>query len=98
MPRVEISGGPDLYVRAGSTVTLRCEVTRALDQPSYILWFHDGERVLDYADMSVERLNADTSVGSLSVRNAHQRSSGNYTCKPSNLQPASIFLHVLEGR
>ncbi|XP_047122050.1 hemicentin-2-like [Schistocerca piceifrons] len=97
VPQVEIAGGPDLYVRAGSTVSLRCEVRQAPDAPAYVLWFHDGERVLDYADMRVERAAPDTTVAQLSVRDAAQRHSGNYTCRPSNMQPATVFLHVLDG-
>ncbi|XP_049793478.1 protein sidekick-2-like [Schistocerca nitens] len=98
VPRVQILGGPELYVKAGSTVALRCEISRALEEPAYILWFHESRRVLAYQDMHVERVAPDATVGSLLIRRATRRlHSGNYSCRPSNLDPAFVFLHVLDG-
>ncbi|XP_046980809.1 protein sidekick-2-like [Schistocerca americana] len=97
VPRVEIAGGHDLYVRAGSTVALRCEVTQSLEEPAYIFWYHDGERVLSYQDIRLERVAPDATVSTLLIQRARREQSGNYTCKPSNLDSASVLLHVLDG-
>lgn len=66
MPKIEIVGESELYVKAGSTVSLKCVVTQALEEPAYIFWYHNGARVLDYdrrlVDIRTERLPPDTTV------------------------------------
>lgn len=101
VPKVEISGAADLYVKAGSLVNIKCVITKSLEEPAYIFWYHDGERVLDYdkslIDIKVERTLADTTVGTLTIFAVRRTNSGNYTCHPSNLDSASVLLHVLNG-
>ncbi|GBP52807.1 Zwei Ig domain protein zig-8 [Eumeta japonica] len=101
VPKIEISGESDLFVKAGSTVALKCVITQALEEPAYIFWYHDGRRVLDYdrrqVDIRTERVSADTTLGSLLIRSARREDSGNYSCSPSNLDSASVMLHVLSG-
>lgn len=46
MPRTELIGDPDRYVKAGSTVVLHCVVRGALEPPSYIIWYHDAHQLL----------------------------------------------------
>lgn len=91
-----------MYVKTGSTVSLKCVITQSLEEPAYIFWYHDGERVLNYdhnaLDISMERMNSDTTVGTLVIYHARPEDSGNYTCAPSNLDPASVILHVLNGK
>jgi hypothetical protein len=95
-------GASDIYVKTGSTVNLKCVITQSLEEPAYIFWYHDGERVLNYKpgtkDIRVERSGADTTVGTLVLYGATREDSGNYTCSPSNLDSASVLLHVLNGR
>lgn len=45
VPRTEIIGDLDRYVKAGSTVLLRCVVRGALEPPSYIIWYHGTQQV-----------------------------------------------------
>lgn len=42
VPRTELIGDPDRYVKAGSTVVLHCVVRGALEPPSYIIWYVDN--------------------------------------------------------
>ncbi|XP_053205432.1 uncharacterized protein LOC128389821 [Panonychus citri] len=42
-------------------------------------------------------IQSDTLISRLTLRNARYNSSGNYTCAPFNIEPSSIFLHVLQG-
>ncbi|KAK6644015.1 hypothetical protein RUM43_000280 [Polyplax serrata] len=99
IPKIEILGESDMYVKSGSTVSLKCVITQSLEEPAYIFWYHDNERVLDYdrryKDIRVERVGSDTTVGSLILHQATKEDSGNYTCSPSNLDSSSILLHVL---
>lgn len=48
MPKIEILGETDIYVKAGSIVQIKCVITQSLEEPAYIFWYHNGKRVLDY--------------------------------------------------
>lgn len=100
VPKIEIMGDRDMYVKTGSTVALRCVIKQSLEEPSYVFWYHDSDRVLNYQqgklDIRKERLDADT-ISSLIIHNARREDSGNYTCSPNNLDSASVQLHVLNG-
>lgn len=102
VPKIEIIGESDIYVKSGSTVSLKCVITQSLEEPAYIFWYHDNERVLDYdrrlKDIRVERIGVDTTVGTLILYQATKEDSGNYTCSPSNLDSSSVLLHVLNGK
>ena len=68
-------------------------------------WYH-GSRMINYeaagSGVSV-RTNASVSNGdgvitsTLTIRQASPDRSGNYTCRPSNAEPASIQVFVSEG-
>ena len=102
VPKIEIVGESDMYVKTGSTVNLKCVITQSLEEPAYIFWYHDNERVLNYdrnaKDIRMERVGPDTTVGTLIIYNGRRVDSGNYTCSPSNLDSASVLLHVLNGK
>lgn len=101
VPKIEILGESDIYVKTGSAVSLKCVITQSLEEPAYIFWYHNGERVLNYdhrvLDITMERMGTDTTVGTLIIYQAQPEDSGNYTCSPSNLDSASVLLHVLNG-
>lgn len=46
VPRTELVGDSDRYVKAGSTVVLRCIIRGALEPPSYIIWYHGSQQLL----------------------------------------------------
>lgn len=102
MPKIEISGESDIYVKTGSTVSLKCVITQSLEEPAYIFWHHDGERVLNYdrsaIDIRTDRVGTDTTVSTLIIFHARTEDSGNYTCSPPSLGSASVLLHVLNGK
>lgn len=94
-------GDRDMYVKTGSTVAIRCVIKQSLDGPFYVFWYHEGDRVLDFQqgklDIETKRLEQDT-ISTLVIQNAGKEDSGNYTCSPSNLDSASVQLHVLNGK
>ncbi|XP_033331096.1 zwei Ig domain protein zig-8 [Megalopta genalis] len=100
VPKIEIIGDRDMYVKTGSTVAIRCIIKQSLEGPFYVFWYHEGDRVLDNQlgkiEIQTERINNDT-VSSLEIRNARREDSGNYTCSPSSFDSASVQLHVLNG-
>ncbi|XP_042232001.1 uncharacterized protein LOC121872933 [Homarus americanus] len=102
-PLVHIPGGPDMYVKSGSTVTIKCIISAALIQPEYIFWYQGKERVVE-DDLSgrgrrvfLERVSEDTTVGTLLIPTASPRDQGAYSCAPASLPNGSVTLHVLNG-
>lgn len=102
VPKIEIEGESDIYVKRGSTVQLKCVITQSLEEPAYIFWYHDGERVLKYdqgqIDIRIARKGTDTTISTITIFRTRSEDSGNYTCSPSNLDSASVYLHVLNGK
>ncbi len=102
VPNIEIIGESDIHVKAGSSVSIKCVITQSLEEPAYIFWYHNDKRVLDYnhneKSIKTERLNQDTTVGTLTIFGTTSEDAGNYTCSPSNLDSASVLLHVLNGK
>jgi len=102
VPKIEIMGASDIYVKTGSTVNLKCVITQSLEEPAYIFWYHGQNRILQFEpgtkEIRVERSGTDTTVGTLVLYSATTEDSGNYTCSPSNLDSATVFLHVLNGK
>ncbi|XP_017774039.1 PREDICTED: hemicentin-2-like isoform X1 [Nicrophorus vespilloides] len=101
VPKIEILGESEIYVKTGSTVSLKCVITQSLEEPAYIFWYHDGNRVLEFdrslININMEPVGTDTTVSTLVIFHAHPEDNGNYTCSPSNLDSASVVLHVLNG-
>ncbi|XP_011693607.1 PREDICTED: hemicentin-1-like isoform X3 [Wasmannia auropunctata] len=100
-----ILGPEDVYVKKGSTISLTCEVNVRSTPPSSVTWYQGGA-VLDFDSPSVHRRGGisletektDTGTTSrLLVTQARLTDSGNYTCVPSNANPASVMVHVLNG-
>lgn len=100
VPKSVIKGGPDLYVKTGSTITLHCVITESPTPPVFVFWYHESD-VLNYnpprRTIHVESVNADTTVSRLLITDAQSTDSGNYTCSPSNADSAGINVHVLNG-
>lgn len=45
VPRTELIGDPDRYVKTGSTVHLQCIIYGAIEPPTYIMWYHDAQPI-----------------------------------------------------
>jgi len=60
VPRTEILGEPDRYVKAGSNVVLRCIVRGALEPPTFIMWYHGAEQLA--ADSRRHRTQLDPNL------------------------------------
>lgn len=106
VPRTEIVGDTDRYVKAGSTVILRCVVRGALEPPSYIIWYHGIQQVFTESrgwqvqiDRGLPGIDGDShsTVGSLLISSVRKKDAGNYTCCPSSSEPITVSLHVING-
>ncbi|CAK9827325.1 Zwei Ig domain protein zig-8 [Anthophora retusa] len=99
--QAKIVGPEDVYVKKGSTISLTCTVNVQSTPPSSVLWHH-GVSVVDFdsprGGVSLETEKTESGTTSrLLVTQARLTDSGNYTCIPSNANPASVMVHVLNG-
>ncbi|KAG8225504.1 hypothetical protein J437_LFUL005930 [Ladona fulva] len=95
--RAEIIGAPDLHLKSGSTLRLSCVLRQSTEPPVYVFWYHD-DRMINYDRERGVSVEAERFGSALVVREARRVDSGNYTCVPSNARPASVNVHVLNGK
>ncbi|XP_022920013.1 limbic system-associated membrane protein isoform X2 [Onthophagus taurus] len=96
--KAEISGPSEKYLKPGSGLNLQCVVLQSTEPPSYVFWYHNNRMINFDTDRGINvktELSAKTST--LSISSAATRHSGNYSCVPSNAQPASTYVHILNG-
>lgn len=85
-----------MYVEFGAT-----NVFQSPTPPQFVFWYHN-DRMINY-DTSRGGITVETEPGPktqsrLTIRDAHDTDSGNYTCSASNTEPASIYVFVSEGK
>ena len=148
VPSVKILGDKEMYVKAGTSVTLRCLISNCLEEPSYVFWYHGNRRLLDDEDqipgdlmsttqstplklvldstfsskkkkmmhskpasvdedtlfsrggitIRTQRLVANGSaISTVTIQDPTPAHSGPYACRPANLEPAYVNLHVIQG-
>ncbi|CAH1127757.1 unnamed protein product [Ceutorhynchus assimilis] len=96
--RADIQGPSEKFLKPGSGLRLQCTVLQSTEPPAYVFWYHNN-RMINY---DVDRgINVTTELSekssTLTITNAATRHSGNYSCVPSNAQPASTYVHILNG-
>ncbi|RWS17730.1 kin of IRRE-like protein 3 [Dinothrombium tinctorium] len=96
--KAKIIGGPSLYINSGSTLNLTCVVNDTPGPPDFIFWYHNGE-VINYIPrgIKVQTEKSAQTTSKLIISKAHPNDSGNYSCVPSNAEPAHIAVHVLNN-
>lgn len=57
-----------------------------------------GESTRGQISVAKDPTRADVVISRLLIRSARLDDSGNYTCSPSNAEPASSYVHVLQGK
>jgi hypothetical protein len=93
----EILGAPDLHIKSGSTLRLVCTLRQSTEPPVFVFWYHE-DRMINYDKERGVDVHSDRTSSVLIVAEAQKRDSGNYSCVPSNARPASINVHVLNGK
>lgn len=95
-----IEGGPDLFIRTGSSINLTCEISRSPEPPHFVFWYHN-DRMINYVsakgEITLHKGGPEKTVSRLYIRKAVSLDSGNYTCDPANAEPVSISVHVVNG-
>ena len=94
--RAEILGGPDKFVKSGSSLRLTCLLKKSTEPPAYVFWYHEN-RMINYDVGRGVRVRHGRYSSELVVAEAHKNDSGNYSCVPSYTHPASISVHILNG-
>ena len=108
-----IPGGPDIYIHAGSPVTLECVISHFVIPPMSVNWTYN-DKLLDKSQYSGLSHKVDTNItlssntsmssiltsfsSSVKIIDAMDNDSGNYTCWPDITTPATITLHVIGKR
>ncbi|KAG7155339.1 Zwei Ig domain protein zig-8-like 24, partial [Homarus americanus] len=107
VPSAEIQGTHQMFMKAGSDINITCIVTGNV-RGSPVTWYHTLPR--HTTSVEVEEINAggrggvqlvtDKHAGTswLLVTHATWRDAGNYTCAPANARPATVAIHVLDGK
>ncbi|XP_022238579.1 zwei Ig domain protein zig-8-like isoform X1 [Limulus polyphemus] len=97
--KAEILGGPTIYINTDSAINLTCIIQESPVPPDYVFWYHNNQVINYEAHKGVEvktQMNP-TATSTLWIEKAQSSNSGNYSCFPSNADPAEIAVHVLNG-
>ncbi|XP_055694953.1 zwei Ig domain protein zig-8-like isoform X1 [Lutzomyia longipalpis] len=99
-PITEIIGGHDLFINKDSTINLTCVVRYAPEPPPAMIWSHNRQ-VINFdsprGGISLVTEKGPLTTSRLLVQKASQLDSGLYTCAPSNANPSSVRVHILNG-
>lgn len=99
--KARIDEGPEWFVKTGSSINLTCVIAQSPEPPVFVFWYHD-DRMINFdskgGEFSIQKAGTDMSVSRLHIKNVQPRDSGNYTCGPSNAEPSSITVTVLNGK
>lgn len=90
-----ILGSSEKIIKSGSTLQLNCILKQTTEEPQYIFWYHN-ERMINYDKHRLVMVTKDRTGSTLTIQNASSETdSGNYTCSPDKVKPASVTVHVL---
>ena len=92
----EIDGGPEKYVKSGSTLKLVCHLKQSSVTPDFVFWYQD-ERMINYEGANGVKVISDAVSSTLIIERAQSIHSGNYSCVPYNVNPSSVIVHILNG-
>ncbi|GAB0093314.1 zwei Ig domain protein zig-8 [Sergentomyia squamirostris] len=99
-PITVILGGPELYINTGSTINLTCIIRHSPEPPAAIYWTHDNAEISydsPRGGVSVITEKGEITTSYLLIQRAKDPDSGRYTCSPTNANPVSVAVHVLNG-
>ncbi|VVC33317.1 Hypothetical protein CINCED_3A001473 [Cinara cedri] len=93
--RAEILGAPDLYIMSGSSLRLVCRLQGSTQAPLFVFWYH-SERMINFDTDRGLIVHINSTESDLIMPYTNTSDSGNYTCQPQNIPPATIHVHVLQ--
>jgi len=87
-------------VPRGSAIQLVCNVTGPRDPPPDVDWFKDGRVIVSDAQSGLiitKKTESSTLISVLAVRHSKMTDAGEYSCRGSDNDVASIVVHVFNG-
>ncbi|PSN44268.1 Zwei Ig domain protein zig-8, partial [Blattella germanica] len=97
--RASISGPAEKYLKLGSTLRLVCTLLSSTEPPVYVFWYHNNRMINYDGDRGVNvTTDRPAKTSTLLISSASPEHSGNYSCVPNNAQPASTYVHILNGK
>ncbi|XP_076047647.1 uncharacterized protein LOC143029105 [Oratosquilla oratoria] len=93
--QTRIVGSTNRYVKAGSSIQLTCETNVGQHTPGLLYWYHDNEMLHQKGRVSIQTKLGEVPSSILTVKNAIDSDSGNYTCWPTKFKPISVMVHVI---
>jgi hypothetical protein len=104
--KARIMGPADLYVKTGSSVSLTCVISQGPHDLGTVFWYR-GSAIIHQPVLTTgqpqPRVRIDTDwtdhlTSRLHISKALPSDSGNYTCIPTIAEPASVNVHVINGK
>lgn len=102
-PQVTMEGPSERHIQQGSVLAITCVVRHPpREAPDHILWFH-GTTNIDYdstrggVSIQTEKKSRMT-VSKLMLSAVDSTDTGEYSCSPTDLQPAVVTVHVQDGQ
>ncbi|XP_023290818.1 zwei Ig domain protein zig-8 isoform X2 [Orussus abietinus] len=93
-----ILGRGEHHVDVGSIINLVCIIEKSPTPPQYVFWYHNNRMINHDTRCSVTvQTEPGPTESRLTIRQAVESDTGNYTCSASNTKPASIYVFVTEG-
>lgn len=93
--KAEILGSPDLYIMSGSSLRLVCRLQGSTQAPLFVFWYH-SDRMINFDTDRGLIVHINSTESDLIMPYTNTSDSGNYTCQPQNISPATIHVHVLQ--
>ncbi|XP_015430109.1 PREDICTED: hemicentin-2-like [Dufourea novaeangliae] len=99
IPEAFILGSDEHHVDVGSIINLVCIIEKSPTPPQYVFWYHNNRMINFDTTRSFVVVQTDPSMtqSRLTIHEAVESDTGNYTCSSSNTKSASIFVFVTEG-
>ncbi|XP_055704161.1 uncharacterized protein LOC129802407 [Phlebotomus papatasi] len=95
--QTEIDGPALKYVQLNSPIRLHCHLVNNTVKFEFLFWYHN-ERMINYDKNNGINITmgVESNYSDLIIHHAQTDHSGNYTCAPSNMRPASVVVVVLQ--
>lgn len=100
-PAVKILGNPDIHVKEGSDVKIRCVISNFVEAPPFVSWFINNKMLVDMSGQTPSLTHSSNghSVSTLHLHSVDpEEDSGNYSCQPASLSQVTVTLHVLRSQ
>nr|XP_023013092.1 uncharacterized protein LOC111503101 [Leptinotarsa decemlineata] len=105
--KARILGPVDVYIQAGSSISLTCLMSQGPHDLGTVLWYKDdflletSEPQVNGADrlgrVIIENQWTDGLTSRMYINRAHLGDSGNYSCVPTTAGSASVNVHIISG-